>query len=64
MHGAFAQVSEIKLSALVELSYLNAVLTESLRIYPPNTSILLRLVPNGGAVIDGEYVPWRSKFPD
>jgi cytochrome P450 len=57
IRGAFAQVSEIKLSALVELPYLNAVLTETLRIYPPIPSMLPRLVPQGGAVIDGQYVP-------
>lgn len=57
IRGAFAQVSEIKLSALVGLPYLNAVLTEALRIYPPIPSMLPRLVPQGGAVIDGQYVP-------
>jgi cytochrome P450 len=57
IRGAFARVSEIKLSALVELPYLNAVLTETLRIYPSIPSMLPRLVPQGGAVIDGQYVP-------
>ncbi|KAJ5364467.1 uncharacterized protein N7496_010180 [Penicillium cataractarum] len=57
IRGAFAQVSEIKLSALVGLPYLNAVLTEALRIYPPIPSMLPRLVPQGGAFIDGQYVP-------
>lgn len=62
IRGAFAQVSEIKLSALVGLPYLNAVLTETLQIYPPIPSMLPRLVPQGGAVIDGQYVPGRVSF--
>lgn len=48
IRGAFAQVSEIKLSALVALPYLNAVLAETLRIYPPIPSMLPRRVPKGG----------------
>jgi cytochrome P450 len=59
IRGAFAQISEIKLSALVELPYLNAVLTKILRIYSPIPFMLPRLVPQGGAVIDGQYVPGR-----
>lgn len=62
VRSAFSKVSEIKLSALVELPYLNAVLTESLRIYPPIPSMLPRLVPKGGAVIDGQYVPGGVSF--
>jgi len=63
IRGAFAQVSEIKLAALVGLPYLNAVLTERLRIYPPIPSMLPRFVPKGGVVINGQYVPGGVCFP-
>lgn len=57
IRGAFDKVSDIKLSSIAELPYLNAVLTETLRIYPPIPAMLPRIVPEGGAVINGHYVP-------
>lgn len=57
IRGAFNTASEIKLSKLVELPYLNAVLTEAMRIYPPIPSMLPRIVPQGGAMINDRYVP-------
>lgn len=57
IRSAFDQVSDIRLSSIAELPYLNAILTESLRIYPPIPAMLPRIVPEGGAVINGEYVP-------
>lgn len=59
IRGAFAHASGIKLSALNELPYLNDVMTENLRTHPPIPSMLPRLVPQGGAVIDGQHVPGR-----
>ncbi|KAJ5090223.1 hypothetical protein N7532_008907 [Penicillium argentinense] len=60
IRGAFNKPSDIKLAAITELPYLNAVLTETLRIYPPIPSMLPRIVPDGGAYIDGEFVPAGS----
>jgi cytochrome P450 len=57
IRGTFAQYSDICLSAIAEMPYLNAVLDESLRIYPPIPTMLPRLVPEGGAMIDGRFVP-------
>jgi cytochrome P450 len=39
------------------LSYMLAVLNEALRMYPPVTSNLVRVVPSGGAQIAGHFVP-------
>lgn len=56
IRGTFDRVSDIKLSSIAELPYLNAVLTETLRIYPPIPAMLPRIVPEGGAIINGQYV--------
>ncbi|KAF7161804.1 hypothetical protein CNMCM5623_007269 [Aspergillus felis] len=57
IRSRFQDPSEIRLSSIATLSYLNAVLEESLRIYPPIPAMLPRLVPDEGAMINGEYVP-------
>lgn len=57
IRGAFEKASDITLSTLAELPYLNAVLNETMRIYPPIPAMLPRLVPEGGAIINGQYVP-------
>lgn len=57
IRDAFQKPSDIKLSRFSALPYLNAVLTETLRIYPPIPAMLPRLVPEGGALINEEYVP-------
>ncbi|GKZ24469.1 hypothetical protein AbraIFM66951_010693 [Aspergillus brasiliensis] len=57
IRGAFETYEQIDISSLVQLSYLNAVLQETLRIYPPVAVTLPRVVPANGAVIDGKFVP-------
>lgn len=57
IRGAFDKSSDINLSAIAELPYLNAVLRETMRIYPPIPAMLPRIVPEGGAFISGQYVP-------
>ncbi|KAK5057830.1 hypothetical protein LTR84_011831 [Exophiala bonariae] len=48
---------EPKLSVLEEMPFLNAVIKESLRIGPGIPSGLPRIIPAGGAVVDGNKVP-------
>ncbi|OGM51127.1 sterigmatocystin biosynthesis P450 monooxygenase stcL, partial [Aspergillus bombycis] len=57
IRAAFATDQEITSSICFNLKYLNAVLEESLRLYPPVAGGLPRLVPKGGTTIDGQFVP-------
>lgn len=57
IRGAFTKAADIKLADIADLPYLNAVLAESLRVYPPVPALLPRLVPEGGAIINEKFVP-------
>lgn len=50
---------EFSMDTLAKLPYLNAVINEGLRLYPPIPDMIYRLVPEGGAAICGEQVPAR-----
>lgn len=52
----FLTSSEISAVKCARMPYLNAVIEESLRLYPPVASSLPRLVPSGGDFIDGRFV--------
>lgn len=53
----FKSEDEITMTSTNDLKYLEAVLTEALRLYPPVAGTLPRQVPPGGETIDGAYVP-------
>lgn len=57
VHSAFASEGDITFQSTSKLSYLNAVIEEGLRLYPPVASGLSRLPPPGGAYVDGHFVP-------
>jgi len=57
VRSAFKDSSEINIASANQLTYMLAVLNESLRMYPPTTSNLIRVVPEGGAQIAGHFVP-------
>ncbi|KAJ0122747.1 isotrichodermin c-15 hydroxylase [Diaporthe amygdali] len=58
IRGAFAgEEAELAFAAVSKLPYLRAVIDESLRIHPPLPAGINRVVPEGGAVIDGHFVP-------
>jgi len=42
---------------LNNMTYLKAVMTEAIRLYPPVAGTLPRLVPKGGVDICGQFIP-------
>ncbi|KAK6580426.1 hypothetical protein PZA11_007448 [Diplocarpon coronariae] len=58
----FASLGEITSRDLLECEYLNAVVEEGLRIYPPaGAAHLSRIVPPGGCEIEGEWIPGGTR---
>ncbi|KAJ5861281.1 uncharacterized protein N7529_008591 [Penicillium soppii] len=56
VRGAFPTDESITFLASSKLPILNAVIEESLRLFPPAPAIGPRVVPQGGAQIDGKHV--------
>lgn len=57
IRGSFQDPREITITAVNQCKYLLACIEEALRIYPPSPQPHQRIVPPGGAVLNGEYVP-------
>lgn len=57
VRGAFQKESDITIVSASRLDYMLACLDESMRLYPPVPIGLPRIVPEGGRVICGRYVP-------
>ncbi|KAF2186550.1 benzoate 4-monooxygenase cytochrome P450 [Zopfia rhizophila CBS 207.26] len=53
----FSADADINFNSTAQLSYLNAVIEEGLRVYPPLVTGLCRLPPPGGDIVDGHFVP-------
>lgn len=56
IRSAFSQEDEITLTATGQLRYLNAVITEAMRMFPPFAGASPRQVPPGGAEIAGKFI--------
>ncbi|KAJ5371631.1 hypothetical protein N7517_003637 [Penicillium concentricum] len=54
---SFNSEHEITFISVAKLPYLNAVIEEGLRMYPPAPAIGPRVVPAGGAVVCGQHLP-------
>ena len=54
---SFNFYGEINAQSTARLKYLQAVILEGLRMYPPLPFALPRVVPEGGDVVDGRFVP-------
>lgn len=69
VRNALETEEDIRWEKVKDLRYLEATLHEALRLYPPSPASQQRIVPRGGATIDGYYVaegmtvavpPWVS----
>jgi cytochrome P450 len=54
---AFQTYEDINLDQLARLPYLQAIIQEGLRVYPPVPSLLPRTVPVGGVTILDDFIP-------
>ncbi|KAK2002124.1 cytochrome P450 [Colletotrichum falcatum] len=57
VRATFRSIEDMTMDKLARLKYLNACLTETLRIYPPAPTALLRRTPPQGATICGLQIP-------
>jgi cytochrome P450 len=63
VRSAFKSDKDITSTSVTSLRYLQACLDEGLRCYPPVAGGLLRVVPKGGNIIEGEHVPEGASIP-
>ncbi|KAM5468464.1 hypothetical protein MferCBS49748_003511 [Microsporum ferrugineum] len=57
IRSSFKEEKDITISELDNLPYLIAVLTETLRTYPPVPAIMARTIPKGGKSVCGYWIP-------
>lgn len=57
IRSAFQSAEVITFRSSAGLPYLAAVIEESLRMYPPFVTSLARIIPAGGASVDGHFGP-------
>ncbi|KAB8242340.1 cytochrome P450 [Aspergillus flavus] len=60
IRNRFSSSTEMTFSSLANMAYLRAVLQEALRMYPPLPLGMPRVVPPGGAIISGQFVPEKT----
>lgn len=57
IRGALATEEDVRWEKVKDLRYLEATIHEALRLFPPSPASQQRIVPRGGATIDGYHVP-------
>jgi cytochrome P450 len=63
IRSVFSSLDDITLDAVKSVPFLDAVIHEGLRLCPPVPWILPRLVPEGGHVICGKWIPGGVSGP-
>jgi cytochrome P450 len=57
IRSSFRDEQAITFQNVAQLRYLNAVLEESLRLYPPVPTSIPRIIPEPGQIVCGAFVP-------
>ncbi len=57
IRSTFKSVEEINLQRIIDLPYLQAVVDETFRIYPPGIAGQPRIAPKGGDAVSGYWIP-------
>jgi cytochrome P450 len=57
LRSTFKQEEDINVASTSNLSYLNAVIDEGMRLCPPVAIAIPRIVPKGGDTVCGQWVP-------
>lgn len=57
--ASFTSEDEINMRSVAKLSYLMAVIQESMRYHPPGPNAMWRITPPGGNWILGDWVPGK-----
>jgi cytochrome P450 len=63
IRGIFPTENDITMTATKDLPYLNACISEGLRTCSPVPAGVPRLVPRGGAIVCGRYLPENVREP-
>ena len=64
LRSRFTNLEDMTSKALMQCEYLNAVVEEGLRIFPPaGAGHLSRIVPTGGVEIAGVWIPGGVSLP-
>ena len=60
IRSSFSSANDITIAGTNALKYTNAVIKETLRLWPPGPETTRRVVNAGGKMISGEYVPAKT----
>lgn len=63
VRSTFASEAEITIDSTSQLSYVNAVINEGLRLDPPAVVTPPKVVPPGGDIVCGRFVPGGVRLP-
>ncbi len=60
IRSGFSTANDVTLAGINALKYSNAVIRETLRLWPPGPETTRRVVNTGGKIISGHYVPAQT----